>query len=482
MWGVPKTTGRAEYEQGAAASEYVGIIVLAAGVFAVLFVALGPAGAEVRAATCRAVNTAIGGDLKCASGKASSSKSQAKTDSDYEPKKCKVSQGAKSSGSATRLGVVKVGGGSSAIETQYSDGTVTWTLAQDSVIGPEGGVGADFSWGDVEADARADVGADIKYKTGSTWTFKDKDEADKYQKQIKEYRNKEIARKNCGNECGPDQMKPPKDPMPPTITYEGTSLGAKAKGEVGLNSTGSKSLSKGDLSKRGVAGQVDGDWLITRNNKNTPDDASDDTYTSTTDLSVAADLTRSTGSSATGVGSVKGMSYAITRDSKDRVVEVKIVSSAEANVSESLKAKGEKKSGSAKASADDKLSHIEISETTLKVDPSNRRDQKTISDWVGGKGDFDYPGLVPLNAVDPARGDPKDPFGQLIHDRATSSSITYRDAEGAAAYGLNLKMGIAFGGDFTKASSNRSAIDAKFVGAPRSDGTRPKIDYTNCVP
>ena len=83
--------------------------------------------------------------------------------------------------------------------------------------------------------------------------------------------------------------------------------------------------------------------------------------------------------------------------------------------------------------------------------------------------------------VDPPAADPDDPFAMLLHNSATSSTIAYDQVSDVAGFALNVKFGLAFGVDFSMESSQTSASEATYLGAPRPDGTRPVIDYSECV-
>src|SRR5699024_1033930 len=78
-------------ERGASGLEYVAIIVIAALVAGAIFVALSPRGADVRAATCRAVGTILDTDLGCAGG-GEGDRTAPPKDSDFQPGACTVSQ------------------------------------------------------------------------------------------------------------------------------------------------------------------------------------------------------------------------------------------------------------------------------------------------------------------------------------------------------------------------------------------------------
>ena len=48
-------------------------------------------------------------------------------------------------------------------------------------------------------------------------------------------------------------------------------------------------------------------------------------------------------------------------------------------------------------------------------------------------------------------------------------------------FALNVKFVLAFGDDFTMESSETTATEAAYLGAPKPDGTRPVVPYEACV-
>lgn len=122
-----------------------------------------------------------------------------------------------------------------------------------------------------------------------------------------------------------------------------------------------------------------------------------------------------------------------------------------------------------------------VNEITLAVDPEDAEQQGIVTDWLGGTGNPEWPGALPMSALDASQADPDDPFGQLLFDRATSTSMAYDEVGDVTQFGFNIKLGMALGADFTMASEESTITGASLLGAPRSDGTRPVLDYTECV-
>ena len=124
---------------------------------------------------------------------------------------------------------------------------------------------------------------------------------------------------------------------------------------------------------------------------------------------------------------------------------------------------------------------VVVQETTLSLDPDNVEQQAIVTDWLGGTGNHEWPGALPMSALDASQSDPDDPFGQLLFEQATSTEMVYDQVDDVTQFGFNIKVGLALGADFTMASEETTITDARMLGAPRSDGTRPVLDYTECV-
>ena len=54
-------------------------------------------------------------------------------------------------------------------------------------IGATGGFGADAAWGQLEAGAKVDFGANVEFDYGSTWHFEDMAQAERFREQLDDY-------------------------------------------------------------------------------------------------------------------------------------------------------------------------------------------------------------------------------------------------------------------------------------------------------
>lgn len=477
-------------ERGATAKEYVGLVLVAALIVGALFVALSPTGADVRGAACRAVSDILQMDVECGDGDGEDQTAPV-DDSDFEPDKCAVNKSSESTSSVVKIGFIEIGENAGFIVTEYSDGTVTMTATNGGSVGATGGFGADASWGTGSAEARVDFGGGVEFDSGSTWSFEDMEQAEQFRGQLDDYLADQWAMTHpaCAyGVCVPRPTTGAEPPPVPSTTFAGIKGTVDVNADLGISATGGAApLTQGQLKTHGISASISpsADWVTTNDDGNTPDDPSDDTRTYVTDMQLNSELTGQIGLPTGGTGSVLGSSVSIKKDAEGRIIEVKIATTAEVNSGGGGSASGKGKkgdnSGGGSVSGGTTEGDVVVNETTLSLDPESAEDQEVVTDWLGGTGNYEWPGVLPINALDPSQAAPDDPFGQMLFEEATSTSIGYETETDALQFGLNVKFGLALGADFSMASEETSATEATYLGAPRPDGTRPVLDFTECV-
>ena len=485
------------HERGATAAEYIGIALIVGVVVAGVALVVNSTSAtkQVQRAWCM-----VTGGSDCGAGGGdgdgqAAAEDDAPEDTDFEPDKCTIQQTGDSYSSVIKIGFVEIGENAGFVVTEYSDGTVTMTASNGGEIGATGGFGADAAFGQLEAGASVDFGGGVEFDYGSTWQFESMDQAEQFRDQLDDYLYDQWALTHPACAMGVCMPRPllGADPPPvPSTSFGGIALTGDVTGELGISTTtGTAPLTQAAMTQQGVTAQLGGSaqWTVTNDNKGTPDDAEDDTRTYVTDLSLNAELTGQIALATGGTGSMAGMSLSITRNSDNVITEVQIVSTSEVSSSGGGSADGEVTQGSGdnQNSAGGGITggttdgDVVVTETTLQLDPEDAASQQIVTDWLGGTGNYAYPGLISLNAVDPSQADPDDPFAMLMHNNATSSTVAYDQVTDAQGFALNVKFGLAFGADFTMESEETTATEAAYLGAPQPDGTRPAVPYEACV-
>ena len=487
-------TTRRRREAGATGLEYGAMIAVAALVVAMIAFAVSPAGSDVRGHVCKAVADVFNTDAACGDG-GGEEEALPPEEPNFEPEKCKIHETGDKYSSVIKIGFIEIGENAGFVVTEYSDGTVTMTATNGSEIGATGGFGADAAWGAVEAGASVDFGGGVKFDYGSTWQFTDMDQATQFRDQLDDYLMDQWSMTHpvCTmGGCFPRPLTGAKPPPVPSTTFGGIAITGDVTAELGISATtGTAPLTQAQMTTQGVVGQIGGDahWTVTNDNGNTADDPSDDTRTYVTDMQLNGDLTGQIGLATGGTGGMVGMSYSITKDAEGNIIQVQIVSTSEVTSQSGGDVGGEVSQGGGKdkdtagggITGGTTEGDVVVTETTLQIDPDDTASQQIVQDWMGGDGDFAYPGLINLNMVNPAQADPSDPFAMLLHNNATSSSVAYDHVTDAQGFALNVKFGLAFGADFTMQSDETTATEATYLGAPQPDGTRPILDFSECV-
>jgi hypothetical protein len=167
---APRVRGLAA-EQGQTAAEYMGMLLLVALITGALVVL----GLQTRIADqvglliCRIA----GGDCTA---------QRAAVDKD-----CLVSSSTSKGGAAVTVAIVKVGEESTMIKQVYADGRTVFTLVKNGSVAAELIAGAKARAGKVGFDATASASAGGKLEGARTYTFTDPEEADEFERQVRDH-------------------------------------------------------------------------------------------------------------------------------------------------------------------------------------------------------------------------------------------------------------------------------------------------------
>ncbi len=481
-------------ERGASGVEYVGMIVVAAIVVAAIVLAISPAGADVRAATCRAVGQVLQTELGCSGGGAGDEAGPPR-DVDYQPGPCTVTQSGSQISSVVSVGIIDFGENAGLARQTMSDGSVSLTATDGSQLGVSSGAGAELrTGGGLELGASIDFGGGYSFAAGDTWTFPDAESADEFQELLQEHRTREHHRGPSRTGLNIADAIDPLDPLPPPDSVSrDMGVTADVSGQVGFQATGNADGSGPNVQLNAIAGSVDPEahWIQTTSTNGT-ETTEDDSRTYTVDMSITPELGSDIWAEDFGLGDTHGMSLAITEDARGRVTDIAIVTTNEGAVVDgnSVDVGGKEgidddsNSGSGSVFASSESTTATVTETKLTLDPDApgyQEDMAVVEGWLGGDGSgYEWAGVMPMGAVNPAqRG--SDPFSQLMHERATVSAITREGVTDTKGLAAEVKFGVKLGFDFSSSSSDSEAVYAGYLGAP-SGGTREMVRDTNCLP
>jgi hypothetical protein len=341
----------------------------------------------------------------------------------FEPEKCLMHESGDEYSSVIKIGFIEIGENAGFVVTEYSDGSVTMMATNGAEIGATGGFGADAAWGELEAGAKVDFGANVEFDYGSTWHFEDMAQAESFREQLDDYLYDQWAMTHpvCGmGVCMPRPTTGAQPPPVPTTKFSGVALNVDVNAALGISrTTGTAPLTQASLTEQGIASTLSGSahWTTTTDTGGTPDDPSDDTRTYVTDLSLNSEVTGQVALATGGFGSMVGMSYAVKKDGEGNIIEIQIVSTSEVTGGPGVNVDGgvtqgqgqSQTGGGGSVSGGTTQGDVVVTETTLAIDPDDAASQQTVRDWMGGNGDFEWPGLISLNMVDPSTADPTTP-------------------------------------------------------------------------
>ena len=68
-----------------------------------------------------------------------------------------------------------------------------------------------------------------------------------------------------------------------------------------------------------------------------------------------------------------------------------------------------------------------------------------------------------------------------MYTNATVSNVEYSNVSDKTGFAAEVKIGVAFGVDFSLETSETKAEAANYLGVPGSDGVRSPVDFPECV-
>ena len=397
---------------------------------------------------------------------------------DPKPKKCKISERSEQVSSEVKIAFIKIGENAGFIETTYSDGTVTYTATNGASLGVTGGVGGKLDIGELERGAQVDFGGGFKVDYGSTWVFADADEAAAMREQLDDYLMEQYLlthdRSGGGYALGQlvtggftDPPKPPSQSVS-TFTVEGD-----VSGKVGL----SLPFDSGDadsgvpnlkLAEAGVKFGGSQKWTQITDNE-----TGNTTWTTTGEVFGQAGAAG--GPMAGELKGVLGSSMAITRNADGEIIRVALVTTREG------KATGTVSSGQpdlgGNVSDSDSVNRVTVTTTSLDVTTDDQRTlvQQWLAAQESGEGGVSPQTYLPDRLVD------GDPFQNLMYTNATVSNVQYAGVTDKSGFAAEVKIGVAFGVDFSLETTDSNAEAATSLGVPGTDGIRPPVDFPECV-
>lgn len=233
--------GRWRERDGQAASEYVALLAIVA-VVVIAAVGLTSSGigaqlvAGMRAGLCRVTGTTCPRPPRARADLAA----------------CPLERRVRREHLSETLGVVKLGSNGTLTAVRHSDGRVTVTLADGSVLGAEVGLGARLAFGGGERGAELRAGAEAVWGSGRSWTFADTTSANAF---VERYGAKatiggklvDQMRGGCSIVCDVIGWRPHAELPPPDETHSEGGATARLTAALGLGERGVATADAGAL-------------------------------------------------------------------------------------------------------------------------------------------------------------------------------------------------------------------------------------------
>lgn len=454
-------------------------------------ITLAISGAGVPQAICEAVGTIMRSDAAC--GDASAGEDQADggepenallDDEFFKPDTCKLNESSEKTTSKVKIFFIEIGEDAGFVVTEFSDGTVKMTATDGGSIGATGGIGADASFGTLEAGAKVDFGGGVKVDYGSTWTFDSMEEAEAMREQLDKYLIQQYQIRNPPiGPMGPIPViifNPVDPPKPPTEVVSSVTTFGEIKGTLGIDLVGTTSGGKTlKIPESSVVGAITGEskWVVRTNTE-----TGDTTYV--TQLQLSGSTSGQIWLNTYGFSGTDTAAMSITKDREGNVTAITFITTSEGSISDGGKVGGTATSGDDSAGGSIGGSTSEstatVVTTTLALDPDSPSDQQVARDWLGGDTNYSWAGAISANTINPASPVEGDAFQNLMYERAKVSAVTYDNVTDSTKFGLNVKLGFALGFDFSLESSESTAVEASFMGAPNTT-PRPVLPFPECV-
>ena len=404
---------------------------------------------------------------------------------DPKPEKCKVKEHEETSEEAIKIGFIKLGASQGLVVSYFSDGSVSLTATDGAEISAEGGFGGGLDLGKLRAGASVSFGAGLNLSYGSTWTVPDEAEAQGLEHTIRAW----MAASHQGT-AGAAPIMPInmiKPPPPPTETVRSVEIEANASGSVGLSlpwetdqgSGGSGGSTSGsgpgggegngsgsaDLASVGIAFGGSKKWTQITNTE-------DGTKTYTTDGTLSGDVSASTPTNAIGVQALLGSSLSITRDAENQITAVEMTTTKPGKVTVGGQPDVE---GGGTAPSDEG----DLTVATSHLDVTTPEQRAIVDRWVGQVGSDQA--LVPGDTLYPKKLVPGDDFQNLMYTHGVVSNVVYKvDAKDQKNFSAEVKVGVAFGVEFSSSTKDTYATDASYLDAA-DGGERPAVDFGECI-
>ncbi|WP_421734640.1 hypothetical protein [Cellulomonas sp.] len=460
-------------DSGASTSELLGVVAVVALLVVGVIGGLSSYPDRLADALCRIVAATGGG-----SGASCGSTPVAEpTDEDYLPPACMSHEESEQYSATVKVWFFELGQDSGFVVQEFADGTVRATVTDGVGLGAGGSLtSSTFDLGKLGGGDNSgldiDLGGGVTFSYGDTWAFDSPEQWGEMKDQLDDYLMQQEMLKHEGGVWAAKSMgwkDPPKDPQ---VSFAKTELELSLTAAFGLKDPTGATDAAGDAEffdpNLGVTlSATAGAAVVIETNHETGEQSW--TYEVSGEGAVRADVVVGHGEAA---GKIDG-AFTVTRNKDGEVTEVVFQSSREGGVSGGLGNDSfEQASGGGEHTESDSL----VTTTRLTVDDANR---DLVDTWLADRNDAGVAVSLPFAAMVPSSPS-DDPFLDLLHRSATTSQIVYRNVKDSWEFEAAVKKGWQFGFGISGENATADAVEADYLGAPTSDGTRLFLPDESC--
>lgn len=491
-------------DRGATATEYLGVVVLVVALAGAL--AMAGLGGRIGDGIRCAISTLTGDGGGCAAG--GNDTAQPKTDADYEPRLCQISNVSDTAGGKVKIGWFEWGEEygfqqkvAQANHDVNEDGRVdendklvymTFTDAASAGLtaGTPGVKLGSFGKADV------DIGGGIKITNGDTWVFRSEADAQKMRDDIEEMKMWETSMKHSGGYGGgwysgmkwAEKMEDIERKIgDKKISY--STLGINVYADGGL------SIKAGDDTKLGAKlggkAKFSPDVTITKDDVN-----GNESYTYTAKLEIEGKVSGTAGplGGTAGAKDTHTGAITVTRDQETgKIVRIDMTRTVDqTSTSDKGEAGGDngkkgtdKRGGKGSVTDSSGETGIEVQTDSVvfgkETDKVTEAKRAVAEEWLDGSGNntapFEY--MFGDHSLE-KKPDGTDPFEQLMFQDGLSSTMRYHGESDAQEFGFEVSLGMSLGFSVSGEHKKETLTDAQFLGAPQGD-KRTYLPYSYCA-
>ncbi|MFJ8883368.1 hypothetical protein ACIRJR_08130 [Streptomyces sp. NPDC102402] len=491
-------------DRGATATEYLGVIVLVVALVGAL--AMAGIGGRIGEGIRCAISSLTGGGGACTAG--GDGTARPKTDADYEPKLCQISNVSDKAGGKVKIGWFEWGeeyGFQQKVAQANTDVNEDGKVDENDKLvymtftdAASAGVNASTPGVKLGSLGKADVdiGGGIKITNGDTWVFRSEADAQKMRDDIEEMKMWETSMKHSGGYGGgwysgmkwADKMEDIEEKIgDKKISYSTIGLGVYADGGL--------SVKPGDDTRLGA--KLGGKATFTPDVTVTKDDVNgNESYTYTAKLEIEGKVSGNAGplGGTAGAKDTRTGALTVTRDQETgKIVRIDMTQTLEGtSTSDKAEAGGDngqkdkdKRGGKGGVTDSSGETGIEVLTNSVvfgkETDKITEAKRSLAEEWLDGSGNntapFEYMFGDRSLEEKPAG---TDPFAQLMFQDGLSSTMRYHGETDAQEFGFEVSLGMSLGFSVSDEHKQETLTDARFLGAPQG-GKRSYLPYSYCA-